>query len=300
MGIKDQFAKIKENWLLIVAVLVVLVFMNVGNIGNVIPFSNQLSMGMSANPKASAMQESMYGGRNGYGSMPIAPNYGDFAPDVADRKITKSSSLTTEVETGTFKDAESKLKSIIKSSSSYLLNENVNKYDSGRKSYYSGSYQIKVDSKKYNDVSSQLKGIGEVKSFNENAEDVTASYKNMEIEINAEQERLLRYNTMYDGATLIADKIQLSDKIFNQERTIKYLQDSLKNIDQRVDYSTIYVTLNEKQPKYSNIKFVEFSELVQRLVASINSLLSLIFVTLPYAVAALIVWIIVRFFRRRI
>ena len=218
---------------------------------------------------------------------------------VEERRITKSSSLSTEVEAGKFMDAESKLKSIVRSTSSYLLNENVNKYDSGWKSYYIGNYQIKVDSRKYNDIIAQLRNIGEVKSFNENAEDVTASYKNLEIELNAEKQKLLRYNKMYEEATLIADKIQLSDRIFEQERMIKYLEDSLKNINQRVDYSTIYVTLNEKQPKFANIKFVEFSELVRRLVASINSLLTLIFAAVPYAVAALVLWFAVRFFRKR-
>ena len=86
--------------------------------------------------------------------------------------------------------------------------------------------------------------------------------------------------------------------IFDQERTIKYLEDSLKNIDKQVDYSTIYVTLNEKQSEYANIVFVKFSELVKRFVGSINSLLTLIFVVVPYAVAVAILWVAVRVFRK--
>jgi len=288
MALKDQLVKIKENWLLVVLVLAVLVFLNVGNVpllAKNIALENMAATGASYS-------------KGSYGIMP--PAYGDFAPGVEERKITKSSSMSIEVETGKFQDAESKLKSIVRSTNSYLLNENANRYDSGWKSYYSGSYQIKVDSRKYNDIAAQLKNIGEVKSFNENAEDVTGSHKNLEIELNAEKQRLERYKKMYDEAALTADKIQLSDKIFEQERMIKYLEDSLKNIDQRVDYSTIYVTLNEKQPKYSNIKFVEFSELVRRLVASINSLLTLIFASIPYAVAAFVIWIIIIFFRRRV
>ena len=80
---------------------------------------------------------------------------------------------------------------------------------------------------------------------------------------------------------------------------IKYLEDSMKNMDKQVDYSTIYVALTEKQSEYSNILFVKFPELVGRLVASINSLLALIFVAVPYAVAAIILWIVVRFFRKK-
>ena len=292
MTIKSQLSKIKENWLLLVIVLIVLAFLNFGNIGGV---GDIYSLAESFGFEKMAAQDASYS--RGYGIVP-PPSYGDFAPDVTDRKITKSSSIGIETETGSFQDAESKLKSIVKSTNSYLLNENVNKYESGWKTYYSGTYQIKVDSRKYNDVLSQLKSIGEVKSFSENAEDITGSYKNLEIELAAEKQRLLRYEEMYKEATLTADKIQLNDRIFDQERTIKYLEDSLKNIDKQVDYSTIYATLNEKQSEYANIVFVKFSELIKRFVASINSLLTLVFAAVPYAVAAAILWFVVRFFRK--
>lgn len=292
MPLKDQLKKIKENWLMILLVLIVLVFLNVGSL----PLR---SAGIASKQMAFA-EESSYSGGYGIQSQRYpSPIYEDFAPDAAERKITKSSSMSLEVETGGFQNAESKLKSILKLSGSYLLNENLNRHGSGWKSYYSGSYQIKVDSRKYSDIVAQLKGIGEVKSFVENADDITGSYKNLGIEINAEKQRLDRYKKMFEEATIISDKIQLSDKIFDQERKIKYMEDSIKNIEQRVDYSAIYITLNEKQPKYANIVFVKFSELVRRLVMSINSLLTLIFVSLPYAVAALIIWIIARFFRKR-
>lgn len=290
MTVKDQLSKLKDNWLLVVIVLIALVFMNFGSIG-IGSFSSVRDMSFQK-----GAQEAAYS-RGGY--YPPTPSYGDFAPEVTERKITKSASLSTEIETGTFKDAESKLKSIVRSTNSYLLNENVNKYESGWKTYYSGNYQIKVDSRKYNNVLEQLKNIGEVKSFNENADDITASYKNLEIEIAAEKQRLLRYNEMYKEATLIADKIQLSDKIFDQERTIKYLEDSLKNAGRQVDYSAIYVAISEKQSEYASIVFVKFSELVRRLVGSINSLLTLIFVVAPYAVAAAILWFVVRVVRKR-
>src|SRR3989344_2468845 len=224
---------------------------------------------------------------------------GDFAPEVSERKITKTASMTNEVRQGAFRDAEAKLKSIVSSSNSYLLNENVNKYETGWKNYYNGYYTIKVDTKKYSDVVLQLKGIGEVKSFNENAEDITGSYTNSKIELDAEKQRLERFRKMYDEATLVADKIQLNDRIFDLERRIKYLEDSLKGMDKQVDYSTIYVTITEKQSEYAGIVFVKFSELVRNLVSSINGLFSLVFIALPYAVAAGIIWAAVRWAKRR-
>ncbi|MFH0868499.1 MAG: DUF4349 domain-containing protein [Candidatus Woesearchaeota archaeon] len=286
MGIKEQFLKIKENWLILVLVLVLLFAMSGNNL-----VSNTLGGVYTASKGMAVMSESLaYDEGRAFYPAPTAG--GDFAPDVAERQITKTSTLSTEVERGTFKDSEASLKNIITSSDSYLLNENVNNYGTQRKSYYSGSYQIKVDSSKYDSVISQLKGIGEVQSFNENALDITARYTNTQTELELAKDKLARYEAMYAEAEKMEDKINLNEMIFNQERTIKYLEDAIKNIAQKVDYSTIYFTMTEKQSEYSNVVFVKFSELIQNFVVSFNALINWIFVLVPWAIAALIVRIV--------
>ena len=292
MSFKDQLYKIKENWLLILVIAIVFLTLNSGS-----PLQSitQSSGGYFASKMA--VSESAAYDRS-YGIIPPMPQE-DFAPEVSERKITKTASMTNEVRQGAFKDAEAKLKSIVSSSNSYLLNENVNKYETGWKNYYNGYYTIKVDTKKYNDVVLQLKAIGEVKSFSENAEDITGSYTNSKIELDAEKQRLERFRKMYDEASLVADKIQLNDKIFDLERRIKYLEDSIKNMDKQVDYSTVYISINEKQSEYAGIVLVRFSELVRNLVSSINSLFSLVFIALPYAVAAGIIWAVARWVKGR-
>jgi len=227
----------------------------------------------------------------------IAPNEG-FAPEVEERKIIHTSSMTNEVERGKFSEAETKLKNIVDSSNSYLLNQNVNKHGTEKKSYYTGNYQLKVDTENYQSVVAQLKDIGEVQSFNENQDDVTRRYTNLEIEIAAEEERLNRYESMYAEAEEINDKITLNDRIFDQERRVNYLNDALMNIDQNVEYSTINVELNEKRSDYANVAFVKFSELINSVVESANTLINLVVILLPWALALLIIKFIVGRFRR--
>lgn len=295
MTLKDQWKKIKDNWLLIAAVLVLIAIF--GNLGG------------SSNYASSAVRES-FQAMGGSSAKMASANYAtdsmyyptpasDFAPEVKDRIITKTTSITEEIKRGEFLTAESKLKAIITSSDSFLLNENANIYGEGWDRYYSGSYQIKIESSKYSSVITQLKELGKVTSFNENADDITGQYTDTNVELEAEKERMTRYRQMYSEAITIEDKINLNDRIFNQERTIKYLEDSIKNMDNRVSYSTIYLTMNEKQSTYSNIALVKLGELVRNLVNSFNSLLSLLFTLLPWAVAAGLVWGIVRFFKKR-
>ncbi len=80
---------------------------------------------------------------------------------------------------------------------------------------------------------------------------------------------------------------------------VKYWEDALKNVDNQVDYSTISVTFTEKQSEYAYIAVTKFSQLITSLVDSFNSLLYLLFVALPWAVGAALVWGVVWWVRRR-
>ena len=281
MSLKTQFLKLKENWLLVLIVIIMaLVILNFPSVTQYSDYSFggqgifDYKLGMVA--------------ERGYS--PIYPTSGDFAPEVKDRKITKTSSLSSEVKRNSFYEADSRLKAIVKSSDSFILNENVNKYDQGIKSYLSGSYEIKVQTDKYDSVITQLKELGEVKSFTENSLDITGNYKDLEIELQAEKERLGLYRKLLDESTSVQDKISLSDLIFNLERQIKYLEDALENLNNQVSYSTIYVAITEKRSEYADIAFIKFSGLVSSLVNSINALLKLVVIIIPFILAGLLIW----------
>lgn len=292
MTIKEQFNRMKENWLIVLLLLVI--------IG--IPFFQTSGVRRLTSPMMEVAEMAVEAGYAG-GYAKSASSYivrdGGFAPEVEDRIITKSSSMSTEVERGTFSDAETKVKSIVKSSNSFLLNENVHTYGKGIKSYKIGSYNIKIETEKYDSVVTQLKDIGEVKSFSENADDITKRYTDLNVELKAEKERLERYQKMYNEAKETEDKIQLSDRIFNQERTIKYLERAIKNMDNKVSYSTVYLTLNEKRSEYANVVFVKISELVRAFVGSINLVLKTLFIVVPWAVGIWLVVIVSKLFRKK-
>lgn len=290
MALKDQWKKIKDNWLLAVVILLLAVLLY---------FSATSSYTTSFAGKAMPMYEEAAEFVGGRGMGLVAYDGEDFAPDVTERKITKTASLNSEIGRGEFHDAEQKLKAIVSSTDSFLLSENAQKNGRGKDSYFSGYYSLKVDTAKYDAVISQLKELGEVTSFNENMRDVTGSYTDLEIELAAEKERLKRFRQMYDTADVISDQIQLSDRIFNQERTVKYLEDALQNIDRRIEYTTISVGLQEEMSAYSNVVFVKFSELVRNLVGSFNGLISLVFAAIPYVLTALLIWFAVRVVKKK-
>ena len=134
----------------------------------------------------------------------------------------------------------------------------------------------------------QLKGIGKVTSLYNNKRDITNSYTDTKIELESERKRLTKYNQMFSEAKAVNEKIQLTNLIFDQERRVKYLEERLENQDEKVDYTTISFSMMEKQSEWANIAFTSFGNLVRSLVDSVNTLLHLIFVILPYAVIGLL------------
>ncbi len=286
MTLKEQFKRVKENWFIVLLVLVLLF----------IPFFSGVNVSSFAKTAPQYMEEAI--AAPGFRSGGVYYDEGDFAPEVTERKITKNAYLSSEIARGEFFATEKKLKAIVSASDSILLNENVNKHDSGWKTTYSGSYQLKVKASKYDAVVKQLKELGEIESFSENARDITGSYTNLEAELELEKERLARYQAMYQEVEDISEKIELSDRIFNQERRVKYLEDALENKDLQVEYSTINVNLREKSSEYANIALVKFSRLVRTIVNSFNSLLSLFFLALPWAVVLFVAWLVYKKFKK--
>jgi hypothetical protein len=289
MTLKEQLNTIKKNWILVLVLLLFVLLPFFSGTTSSLSKSSGFGMPMMESAEMAIASDSMgkyYGGS-------------DFAPEVEDRKITKNAYLSTEVERGTFQDSANKLKSVVKLTDSYLLDENVNKYGTDKKSYYSGSYQIKVETSKYDSMILQLKEIGEVQSFTESMDDITARYTNLQTELDAEKSRLAKFQQMYNQADEISDKIALVDKIYSLEKTIDYLEQALSNVQMKVDYSTIRVNLQEERSEYANVALVKFSKLIDSLVDSFNSLLQLIFVIFPYAIALGLVWLVVRVVRKR-
>jgi len=290
MSLGEQWRKIKDNWLLIVVpfVLLFLVFGGLGSVGSLMSESFADSS-VSSDVKYS-------GGAPSAMSRSFAEPMigGGFAPSIVDRLIARSASLSSEVDRGGFDDAVSQLRSIVETSDAYVLNEEINRHDDDFSEYQTGSFGLKIASDKYDALTAQLKRIGEVQSFTEDAEDVTGFHEDLSIRLAGERERLARYEAMYAEAKDVDDKIQLSDRIFNQESLIKNLESGLQELDQRVSYSTISVYLREEQSDFAGISFVGFGELVAGFVSSLSGLLSFVVVVLPWAVAAWLVRLVWR------
>lgn len=292
MAIKEQFKTIKNNWLIALIAIVLI-------IGAFFVGSGTLNVSSSVQRYTDYSIESDYPQRETMAAPASSLAFAKRGPAIAEeeRQVTTNTNINTKVEQGEFFQAEQKLKTIITTTNSLLLQENARRYGEDKKAYHTGAYTIKVESSKLDAVAAQLKEIGKLESFVQRKEDITESYKNLEIEIAIEKQRLERYKKILEDAKIVEDKITLNDRIFDQERRIRYLEDSLKNADKQVEYSTIYMDITEKQPAYADLKWVDGSELVIGLVNSTAGVIYLVVVLLPYAVVIVLIWLVLRWMR---
>lgn len=272
MDVKNQFKRVKENWLIVVGLIVIILILNNFNVSNI------------SNPYTNSFEKGEF--QIGYGEEVAsyrAPDM-DFAPDVEERIVTKTVSASLEIERGDFDMISSSLKNHISKAEGIIINENINSYGEGITKRKIGYYSIRVPENKYDSFILKAKSLGEIESFNENSEDITGDYIKLEDRIKLEKQRLERYEGLFESAKTTEEKISLTDRIFNQERTIKYLEDSLKNQNLRIEYINVYLTLNEEESKFVNISIAGLGEIIRSFVNSLNKLIILIVWVIPWII----------------
>ncbi|MBU4070426.1 MAG: DUF4349 domain-containing protein [Nanoarchaeota archaeon] len=141
MAISNQIKTLKENWLIIVGLIVIILIVNSG--------SEILSLSTTYGGLPSVgVDYSM-----GYAESVSSQRYigEDFAPESDERKITRTVSSSIEVKRGKFETSQNNLKDFIAESSGIVINEGVNVVGDGLSKRKTGSYSIKIPVEQYED-----------------------------------------------------------------------------------------------------------------------------------------------------
>jgi hypothetical protein len=287
MSFKNQINTMKNNWFLILIslFLVILVVLGLGFFSKGYNDFDGIDMSFRNNSES-------------LGSAAEKSYVNTYSPEVDSRKITVYTNLNLKLKKNQFSKVDLNLKNIVINTNSILLKENTSVYNRNN-NLKSGNYTIKVESVKLDSIISQLKNLGEVNSFSSHKTDITEQYENLEIELNSENNKLKRFKELYDSnSALLENKVELIEKIFNQERRIKYLEESLENKDKTVKYSTINLSVSEYS-NYISIIFVKFSDLLKTIVGSINVLLHIIFAVVPFIIFIWLIVMVVKLFKKK-
>lgn len=160
-------------------------------------------------------------------------------------------------ETTEFDNTNEKLNQIIEKHKSYVENSNISYNHYGyNKSYKYGNFIIRVPKENILAFKADLNGIGNMISESTDKQDVTKHYRDTESRLKVITVKETRILALLEKSEKIEDIIalenQLSELIYEKEN----LQSSLINIDDKVDFSTIHLDIQEVE-RLSNAETIE-------------------------------------------
>lgn len=192
----------------------------------------------------------------------MAGSDGDFTESESGSSLEPEKVITTinmHFETTDFSDTQNSLTEIINRHDSYVENSNVrynNYYNS--KNYRYASYIIRVPKEKVSSFKEDLNGVGHIVSESTNKADVTKEYNDTQSRLNILETKEERLLNLLEKAEKIEDIIalenQLNEVVYEKER----LKSRLLNIDDKVDFSTINLEIEEVE-RLSSMETVETS-----------------------------------------
>ncbi len=118
--------------------------------------------------------------------------------------------------------------------------------DSGTENERASSITIRVPSSEFDKTMTKLKELSvEVVSSSEGSDDVSGTYKDVETRLKTQKALEKQLLQLLDKATKIEDILTLQRELANVRSVIESYELQLKNYDQQVDMSTIYIKVSK-------------------------------------------------------
>lgn len=168
----------------------------------------------------------------------------DFTPDPT-RKLITTVSISAESEN--LDDTISKVTGKVSELGGYVESSNIyngSKYNSGRE-VRNADFTIRIPAEKLDSFIDTIENASNITSKSSNVEDVTLSYVDIESKKNAllaEEKSLLG---ILESAEKIEDILAVQEKLADVRYQIESAESQLRTYDNKVNYSTVYLGLNE-------------------------------------------------------
>ena len=138
-----------------------------------------------------------------------------------------------------------------------------------------GGLTVRVDKDQYSAILEYIRSVGKVKYENEYVYDVTSQYIDVEARLNAKKTEEKKLIDLINDADTIADIIAIESRLSEVRGYIENFEMQIRGWDREVDYSSIYITLTEKNPKGMTSIDEDFCERIKDgFIKSVNSVIS--------------------------
>ncbi|MEN6611237.1 MAG: DUF4349 domain-containing protein [Methanoregulaceae archaeon] len=229
-----------------------------------------------------------------------APTSAPYSPDSytgTDQKIIRTAYVTIEVTnvSGTMET----LKTLATAGGGYLSSSSINRGSSDR---MYASVVMRIPAAGFEQVMTQLKSVGTVTSSQISADDVTEEYVDLNAQKTALTNELDQFNKILAKATTVEDTLKVQVEIGKVQTNLDRIEGRLKYLNNRIDFSTITVNLQEPEPIGSGVTH-DFNSVINEGIAGflgmIDSLIIIAFAVLPLVVIGGIVYLVYRWHKSR-
>ncbi|GAA4161961.1 DUF4349 domain-containing protein [Chryseobacterium ginsenosidimutans] len=186
---------------------------------------------------------------NKVGSTPDSPN----KIDTISKKIIKNGEMRIQV--GDIKKAQNQVNEILKKNKAYTQKEEFQNTDTDENL----DLIIRVPHKNFDAlVNSFSDGVGSVLSKNISSNDVTEEYTDVSIKLANKKIYLEKYRDMLKSAKTTKDILEIQENIRELEDEIDVSEGKLRFIDDRVNYSTLNLSLYKEKVRSSATSKIGF------------------------------------------
>lgn len=227
-------------------------------------------------------------------------------PEAGGRKLVYTASL--DLETKTYTDARDALLAALSKAGGYV--ESNEEGGSAERGSRWSRMTLRVPADRYAAFLTDASGVGNLVSKQEQMEDITASYVDVQARLDSLETQRARLTELMEQAADLTDLLQIQQQLSDVEYQIESYTAQMRAMDDQVDYCTVEVYLNEVdsltivEPTFGERigeafvnSWVDFGEFCQNLAVTVVYWLPALLVL---AVILVIVLLAARRSRRRI
>lgn len=181
-------------------------------------------------------------GSGGALEVPVTEGAGGTMESVADVNAKIIYTAYINLESTEFDKSYSAIEDLVKRCGGYFQNRSLSNHNG---SYRTASMDIRIPVAQYGSFLEDISGTATVITKNENAEDVSEDYYDIESRLTTAKTKLKRLNQLLAEAENLEDIITIESSISETEWVVDSLQGALNNYDSRIEYSTVSISLEE-------------------------------------------------------
>lgn len=173
--------------------------------------------------------------------------------DIISRKLIKNGEMSIQV--GDIQKAQNKVNEILKKNNAYIQNEKFSNTDMDENL----DLTIRVPHKDFDTlINSFSDGIGSILTKNISSNDVTEEYTDVSIKLTNKKIYIEKYRDMLKKAATTKDMLEIQENIRELEDEIDVAEGRLRFIDDRVNYSTLNLSLFKEKVRSSTTSKIGF------------------------------------------